>query len=83
MLNDVPWSKWQLAVTPTLPEGTESNLWEKRRGDLTGFRRKEICDGQYHRNEQWNICTGYIEHCVHILYVNKHQIGQNLMTNSR
>ncbi|OPL20686.1 hypothetical protein AM593_03501, partial [Mytilus galloprovincialis] len=63
MLNDAPWSKWQLAVTPALPEGTESNLWEKRRGDLTGFRRKEICDGQYQKPALYEFAVQTAEHC--------------------
>ncbi|XP_052088293.1 uncharacterized protein LOC127725398 [Mytilus californianus] len=63
MLNDAPWSKWQLAVTQTLPEGTESDLWEKRRGDLTGFRRKEICDGQYQKPALYEFAVQTAEHC--------------------
>ena len=47
MLKDAPWTKWQLAITPELGDGTESNLWLKRRGHLTGYRRKVVCGGNY------------------------------------
>jgi hypothetical protein len=30
-----------------LGDGTESNLWLKRRGHLTGYRRKVVCGGNY------------------------------------
>jgi hypothetical protein len=26
MLKDAPWTKWQLAITPELGDGTESNV---------------------------------------------------------
>jgi hypothetical protein len=45
MLNDAPWTKWELAMTPTLVDEVEPALWEKRRGQLTGYRKKTICGG--------------------------------------
>jgi hypothetical protein len=37
----------ELAMTPTLVDDVEPALWEKRRGQLTGYRKKTICGGQY------------------------------------
>jgi len=47
MLNDAPWTKWELAMTQTLADDGELELWEKRRGNLTGYRKKTICGGKY------------------------------------
>ena len=41
MLNDAPWTKWELAMTPTLPDEGEPEMFEKRRGNLTGYRKKK------------------------------------------
>ncbi|XP_063405299.1 uncharacterized protein LOC134688474 [Mytilus trossulus] len=63
MLNDAPWSRWQLAITPESPEGEESHLWQKRRGDLTGYRRTEICNGQYQKPALYEFAVQTHEHC--------------------
>ncbi|CAG2232712.1 unnamed protein product [Mytilus edulis] len=63
MLNDAPWSRWQLAITPESPEGVESHLWQKRRGDLTGYRKTEICNGQYQKPALYEFAIQTHEHC--------------------
>ena len=63
MLNDAPWSKWQMVMTPTVEENTVSNIWEKRRGDLTGYRRKVICDGRYQTPALYEFAVQTNEHC--------------------
>ena len=68
MLKDAPWTEWQLTITPELGDGTESNLWVKRRGHLTGYRRK-VCDGNYKAAlyefsvQQNRGCKRYVAHC--------------------
>ncbi|VDI53760.1 Hypothetical predicted protein [Mytilus galloprovincialis] len=63
MLNDAPWSRWQLAITPESPEGEESHLWQKRKGDLTGYRKTEICNGQYQKPALYEFAVQTHEHC--------------------
>jgi hypothetical protein len=69
MLKDAPWTKWQLAITPELGDGTESYLWLKRRGHLTGYRRKVVCGGNckaalYEFSVQHNRgCKRYVVYC--------------------
>ncbi|CAC5426583.1 unnamed protein product [Mytilus coruscus] len=63
MLNDAPWSRWQLAITPEFPEGAEYHLWKKRGGDLTGCRKTEICNGQYQKPALYEFAVQTHEHC--------------------
>jgi hypothetical protein len=70
MLNDAPWTKWELAMTPTLVDDVEPALWEKRRGQLTGYRKKTICGGQYQTPALYEFsvqtddrCKKYVVYC--------------------
>ena len=69
MAKDAPWIKWQLAINPELGDISESNLWVKRRGHLTDYRRKVICGGKYKAalyefSVQLNRgCKRYVVHC--------------------
>ena len=63
MLNDAPWTKWELAMTPTLPDDGEPEMFEKRRGNLTGYRKKTICGGQYHIAALYEFSVQTGDHC--------------------
>lgn len=69
MLTDAPWTKQQLAIIPELDNGTDTNLWEKRRALLTRYRRKVVCDGNYKAElyefsvQENRGCTRYVVYC--------------------
>lgn len=56
-------------IIPELDNGTDTNLWEKRRALLTRYRRKVVCDGNYKAElyefsvQENRGCTRYVVYC--------------------
>ena len=61
MLNDAPWTKWQLVLSPSEPDDNLS--WEKRSGTSKGYRRKIICGGRYKKAAIYEFAVQAKEHC--------------------
>ena len=61
MLNDAPWSKWEIAITSRIPEGELPTDYTPRKGIYSGYRKNNICGGVYDKPALYEFAVQTLE----------------------